>query len=171
MRPVDAIIFDMDGVIVDSEPWHEHAFREIFHELGYGENHGIDFQAYIGRSDRVLWLDFIAKHDPPHPIEDLLTAKQDRLIQILRATDLRGPAGTRRTARPPLPARRGVGLESPRHRRGAGHEAAPALLSRGRQHPGRGPHPSPPPTSSSTQPGCSVFRPTAAPSSRIPRPA
>jgi HAD superfamily hydrolase (TIGR01509 family) len=84
MRPVDAIIFDMDGVIVDSEPWHEHAFREIFHELGYGENHGIDFQAYIGRSDRVLWLDFIAKHDPPHPIEELLAAKQNRLIQILR---------------------------------------------------------------------------------------
>ena len=52
MQPCDAVIFDMDGVIVDSEPWHERAFREIFHELGYGESHGIDFEAYIGRSDR-----------------------------------------------------------------------------------------------------------------------
>ena len=84
MKRFAALIFDMDGVIVDSEPWHERAFREIFHELGYGESHGIDFEAYIGRSDRALWLDFIQKHEPPHPIEDLLAAKQDRLIQILR---------------------------------------------------------------------------------------
>jgi HAD superfamily hydrolase (TIGR01509 family) len=84
MRPFDAVIFDMDGVIVDSEPWHERAFREIFHELGYGETHGIDFRAYIGRSDRALWHDFIEKHSPPHPIEDLLAAKQNRLISILR---------------------------------------------------------------------------------------
>lgn len=84
MKRFDAIIFDMDGVIVDSEPWHERAFREIFHELGYGENHGIDFQAYIGRSDRALWLDFIQKHQPPHPLEELLAAKQNRLIALLR---------------------------------------------------------------------------------------
>lgn len=84
MKRYDAIIFDMDGVIVDSEPRHERAFREIFHELGYGENHGIDFRAYIGRSDRALWLDFIEKHQPPQPLEVLLAAKQNRLIQILR---------------------------------------------------------------------------------------
>jgi HAD superfamily hydrolase (TIGR01509 family) len=84
MKRYDAIIFDMDGVIVDSEPRHERAFREIFHQLGYGENHGIDFRAYIGRSDRALWLDFIEKHQPPQPLEVLLAAKQNRLIQILR---------------------------------------------------------------------------------------
>lgn len=84
MKSFEAVIFDMDGVIVDSEPWHEHAFREIFHELGYGETHGMDFRAYIGRSDRALWQDFIGKHNPPHPIEELLAAKQNRLISILR---------------------------------------------------------------------------------------
>jgi HAD superfamily hydrolase (TIGR01509 family) len=84
MKPFQAVIFDMDGVIVDSEPWHERAFREIFQELGYGDTHGIDFRAYIGRSDRALWLDFIERHGPPHPLEDLLRAKQTRLIEILR---------------------------------------------------------------------------------------
>lgn len=84
MKRFDAVIFDMDGVIVDSEPWHEHAFREIFHELGYGDRHGIDFRSYIGRSDRALWEDFIAKHTPPQPLEDLLALKQNRLIEILR---------------------------------------------------------------------------------------
>lgn len=84
MNRFDAIIFDMDGVIVDSEPRHERAFLEIFDELGYGGRHEMDFAAYYGRSDRAFWTDFIAKHTPPEPIETLLALKQDRLIDILR---------------------------------------------------------------------------------------
>lgn len=84
MNPFDAILFDMDGVIVDSEPRHERAFREIFDELGYGDRHGMDFAAYYGRSDRAFWLDFIAKHKPHQSIEELLALKQSRLVDILR---------------------------------------------------------------------------------------
>ena len=54
MNRFDAIIFDMDGVIVDSEPRHERAFHEIFEELGYADRHGMDFAAYYGRSDRPM---------------------------------------------------------------------------------------------------------------------
>ena len=79
-----AIIFDMDGVIVDSEPWHEHAFREVFHELGYGETHGIHFPDYFGRSDRTLWVDFVAKHKPPQTLEELAAMKQGRTVKLLR---------------------------------------------------------------------------------------
>lgn len=84
VNPFDAILFDMDGVIVDSEPRHERAFREIFDELGYGDRHGMDFAAYYGRSDRAFWLDFIAKHKPHQSIEELLALKQSRLVDILR---------------------------------------------------------------------------------------
>jgi len=79
-----AIIFDMDGVIVDSEPLHELAFRQIFDAMGYGETHGMDFTAYLGRSDRALWVDFVAKHAPPQPLEELLAWKQRHFIEILR---------------------------------------------------------------------------------------
>lgn len=79
-----AIIFDMDGVIVDSEPWHEHAFREVFQELGYGESHGIHFPDYFGRSDRTLWIDFIAKHKPAQTLEELTQLKQHRTVKLLR---------------------------------------------------------------------------------------
>jgi HAD superfamily hydrolase (TIGR01509 family) len=78
-----AVIFDLDGVIVDSEPLHERAFLEIFAKMGYATNHGIDFRDYYGRSDRALWEDFIARHHPPQPLAELIARKQDRLMEIL----------------------------------------------------------------------------------------
>jgi len=78
-----AVIFDMDGVIVDSEPRHAQAFLEIFHEMGCADTHGIDFDDYYGRSDRALWEDFIARHKPTQAIEELVQWKQGRLIDLL----------------------------------------------------------------------------------------
>ena len=34
MSRFDAVIFDMDGVIVDSEPIHEMSFLELWQEMG-----------------------------------------------------------------------------------------------------------------------------------------
>ena len=84
MQNVRAVIFDMDGVIVDSEPLHERAFREVFHALGYGETHGIDFAHYYGRSDEVLWRDFIARHQPHLSFEELLDWKRRQFMELLR---------------------------------------------------------------------------------------
>ncbi|HTI70158.1 MAG TPA: HAD family phosphatase [Candidatus Limnocylindria bacterium] len=83
MKRFSAVIFDMDGVIVDSEPRHAQAFREIFEELGYGENHGIVFADYIGRSDKAVWVDFIANHRPAHSLDQLMDRKKARFIDIL----------------------------------------------------------------------------------------
>ncbi len=85
LKPFKAVIFDMDGVIVDSEPRHERAFHEVWEAMGYRDRHGINFQDYYGRSDRALWLDFIDKHQPPQTLEELTAWKQNRLIEILRA--------------------------------------------------------------------------------------
>lgn len=79
-----AVIFDMDGVIVDSEPRHERAYLEVVHELGYGENHGITFSKYVGRSDKELWIDFVNLHRPAQSLEELLALKRSRMIQILQ---------------------------------------------------------------------------------------
>ncbi|MDX1953393.1 MAG: HAD family phosphatase [Verrucomicrobiota bacterium] len=84
MKKFEAVIFDMDGVIIDSEPRHEQAFREVFAEMGYGESHGIDFPKYYGRSDRALWDDFIALHQPKETLEYLTEWKQRRFLEIIR---------------------------------------------------------------------------------------
>jgi HAD superfamily hydrolase (TIGR01509 family) len=84
MRQVQAVIFDMDGVIVDSEPRHERAFLEVVREIGYGDKLDLRFDDYIGRSDQDLWLAFIAKHKPPQKLAELLALKGRRMIEILR---------------------------------------------------------------------------------------
>ena len=78
-----AVIFDMDGVIVDSEPRHQQAFREVFDEMGYGETHGMVFDDYLGKSDQLLWEDFITAHQPKQTLEELLDWRQNRFIEII----------------------------------------------------------------------------------------
>jgi HAD superfamily hydrolase (TIGR01509 family) len=84
MNPIQAIIFDMDGVVVNSEPLHERAFRAVFEEMGYGRSHGIDFPAYYGKSDLVVWRDFVARHRPPQSLEELLVKKEEKFAELLR---------------------------------------------------------------------------------------
>ena len=79
-----AVIFDMDGVIVDSEPRHERAFLEVIQEIGYGDCHGLRFSDYIGRSDREIWTDFLSRHKPTQTLAELLAMKRDRVVEIIR---------------------------------------------------------------------------------------
>ena len=84
MNDLRGVIFDLDGVIIDSEPLHEEAFRDLFAEIGYGESHGIVFSDYYGRSDQTLLEDFIARHQPPQPMSELLRRKQEVFLKRLR---------------------------------------------------------------------------------------
>jgi HAD superfamily hydrolase (TIGR01509 family) len=84
MQQLRGVIFDMDGVIVDSEPRHERAFLKVVRQIGYGDKLDMRFADYIGRSDMVLWMDFVAKHKPPQSLAELLDLKRRRTIQILR---------------------------------------------------------------------------------------
>jgi len=81
---IRALIFDMDGVIVDSEPLHERAFLSVFAELGYRESHGVCFADYYGRSDQAVWRDFLSRHRPEISAEVLAERKRDRFLHLLR---------------------------------------------------------------------------------------
>ncbi len=84
MDGLKAVIFDMDGVIVDSEPRHERAYLETVAALGYGETHGLRFEDYLGRSDHELWVDFVTKHQPPQTMAELIALKRGRVTEIIR---------------------------------------------------------------------------------------
>lgn len=83
MRPFRAVIFDMDGVIVNSEPHHERAFQEVLLDLGYPDLGGLTFADYVGRSDHDLLVDFIARHKPAQSLAELLALKRERVMKVL----------------------------------------------------------------------------------------
>ena len=82
--PYKAVIFDMDGVIVDSEPRHERAFHAVVEEIGLQGKHSLQFADYVGRTDRVLWEDFVKVSQPAQSIEVLLAMKREKVLEILR---------------------------------------------------------------------------------------
>jgi HAD superfamily hydrolase (TIGR01509 family) len=84
MREFQAVIFDMDGVIVDSEARHERAFLDVVREIGFGDKLALRFADYIGRSDQVLWVDFVARHQPAQTVQQLLVMKRDRMVELIR---------------------------------------------------------------------------------------
>jgi HAD superfamily hydrolase (TIGR01509 family) len=84
MKQFAAIIFDMDGVLVNSEPLHDKAWETLFAELDIAHNHGVVFADYVGRSDRVLLRDLIARHGLPHTADELIQRKLRHLLALLR---------------------------------------------------------------------------------------
>jgi HAD superfamily hydrolase (TIGR01509 family) len=84
MKPTSAVIFDMDGVIVDSEPHHERVFYEVLRDLGHGPSHGMDFADYVGRSDFEMWVDYVARHKPTQTVAELVALKRNRVIEVMR---------------------------------------------------------------------------------------
>jgi beta-phosphoglucomutase len=87
MKGIQAVLFDMDGVIVDSEPHHERAFLDVFQEIGYGQNHGIRFADFIGRSDMTVWHEFVGRHNPPFELDQLVARKQKRVLDLMQAAE------------------------------------------------------------------------------------
>jgi HAD superfamily hydrolase (TIGR01509 family) len=79
-----AVIFDMDGVIVDSEPCHERAFREVLRQIGCGDAGAWRYAEFIGRSDQDLFAAFQLALQPAQSISELLALKRREVIEIIR---------------------------------------------------------------------------------------
>lgn len=60
-RLFEALIFDMDGVLIDSEPLHERAKREALLEVGIMVPESL-FASYTGRSDKAMIYEVAAGH-------------------------------------------------------------------------------------------------------------
>ena len=68
---IKAVIFDMDGVLVNSEPHHVKIERKIFDEIG--ANIGLEEHAgYMGTASDEMWLNIIARHGLSNSPEELL---------------------------------------------------------------------------------------------------
>jgi beta-phosphoglucomutase-like phosphatase (HAD superfamily) len=58
---IDLVIFDVDGVIFDSEPLHYRAKLEILRS--YGLNETFDLKEYVGKPNKDLWSKIITENN------------------------------------------------------------------------------------------------------------
>lgn len=84
IKGITSVIFDMDGVIVNSEPIHEQAFHEVMRQIGWDGKHNLNFKDYIGKPDYELWQDFVKKCSPKETFEELIEMKRARVIERIK---------------------------------------------------------------------------------------
>jgi HAD superfamily hydrolase (TIGR01509 family) len=84
----EAVIFDFDGVIVDTEPIHWQAFREVLLPLGIPLSWEEYAGRYMGFDDRDAFREGYRDHGrplDPETLADLVAAKSRAFQEILRA--------------------------------------------------------------------------------------
>lgn len=73
---IEVIIFDLDGLMVDSEPFHQKAFDKVFKEYGKELTVEDNNKYYVGTSDVDASRDMVKRFSLPITPELLLKKKQ-----------------------------------------------------------------------------------------------
>jgi HAD superfamily hydrolase (TIGR01509 family) len=86
-RPFEAVLFDMDGVLVDSEPMHVEAMREVLRPLGvpYTDE---DNTRYFGFTDPEVFRDLNARHGLALDERALTRRRIEVIVRLTRERDL-----------------------------------------------------------------------------------
>lgn len=88
---IKTVIFDMDGVIADTEPLHEKARNALLAQLG------LDVERIsptaIGRSKRAFWGEVAEKYHLPYTADQLTVKEFELLMDIAEKSGLKPSAG------------------------------------------------------------------------------
>jgi len=83
---LDAVIFDFDGIIVDTEPLHYKAFQELLVPLGLGYSWGQYLDTYMGFDDRDAFREAFraaGRALSDAELKSLMKAKAEAFLQIV----------------------------------------------------------------------------------------
>jgi beta-phosphoglucomutase len=92
---VRAIIFDLDGTLVDTEGLHFQGFREVLATQGIDLGRDEYYQRLIGYNDRECFAAVLRQHQrpaAPELIEELVARKAARYMELIHGEDLYYPA-------------------------------------------------------------------------------
>ena len=81
-----AFIFDMDGVLIDSESFYSEMERINFNELGLNIPHD-EHITYQGTATDEMWKIIKANHGLPHSVEELVAMTNDLTIPVFQAME------------------------------------------------------------------------------------
>lgn len=95
MNKIKAVIFDMDGVLFDTEPLNEQHERDYFEKIGiiFPDNY---HQQLRGMHARAYWSKVINDFTLPHTVEELTIKLRKSYINFLKSqTDLKPVIGVK----------------------------------------------------------------------------
>ncbi len=89
---ISAVIFDMDGVLLDSEPFHDQTTTSILESYGAkGAYEAI--RPFVGRSPEDMWAAMKVKYDIPASVEDLVELQWKKNVAGIKDSGLERSEG------------------------------------------------------------------------------
>jgi len=82
---IKAVIFDMDGVMIDSEPVHLKLERELFRELGV-EITEEEHMTFVGSSSYYMWEKIKERFNLKESVEELVRRDRKRYLDHVLST-------------------------------------------------------------------------------------
>ncbi len=79
---IKAVIFDMDGVIVNSEKHHADLENRIFKELGL-EISKEEHESFVGTGSYYMWGTLKEKYSIPFKVEELIKKNRDEFLEYV----------------------------------------------------------------------------------------
>ena len=94
-HPIRAGVFDMDGVLVDSEPLHHQALNVV---LCHNDRAPLSFDAfrpYLGASDGFIWDELVHRQRLPRPVRFYQDQFDEHLIDLYRQQSTVAPGAVK----------------------------------------------------------------------------
>ncbi len=91
---IEAVVFDMDGVLLDSEPLHHTVLDEVLAAEGRSLTFD-EYRPYIGTTLEYTWNDIIRRFRLTGPVEDYILRYDEGILESYRRHSVLAP-GVRR---------------------------------------------------------------------------
>ena len=81
---IKAVVLDMDGLMIDSEPLHCRAYDRVLKEFGLGLSEQENSERYVGISDKDIADEMVGRYGLGLPAAELVRRKQEAYLELLR---------------------------------------------------------------------------------------
>jgi HAD superfamily hydrolase (TIGR01549 family) len=84
---LEAVIFDMDGVLIDSEPFHLVVNEKIFANLGINLSED-EYQNFIGTTHKDMWTTIKNRYNLPQSVPELVNMQVSGNIDYIKNEEI-----------------------------------------------------------------------------------